>query len=124
MLSQARVGATIPTKDLARARAFYEEKLNISKADKQMDSSGVLYQVKDGAFFVYQTEASGGEATRLSFVVDDFDAEMAELRERGIVFEEYDMPGLKTVNGVVDFNGTKGAFFKDPDGNVLSLTSM
>lgn len=124
MLSQAKVGAAVPAKDLARARKFYEEKLGIKPAANQMDPGGILYETAMGAFFVYLTQASGGDATRLSFVVDDFDAEMADLRKRGVVFEEYDMPGLKTINGVAEIGGVKGAWFKDTEGNILSLTTM
>jgi predicted enzyme related to lactoylglutathione lyase len=124
MLSQARVGAAVPAKDLERARKFYEETLGIKPSDKQTDPGGVLYETVGGAFYVYETQASGGDATRMSFVVTDFDAEMADLKTRGIKFEDYDFPGLKTVNGVAEFGGMKGAWFKDSEGNILALTTM
>ncbi|MGH2654353.1 MAG: VOC family protein [Actinomycetota bacterium] len=47
---------------------------------------------------------------------------MAELRAKGVTFEEYDMPGLKTVNGIAELGGEKGAWFKDPEGNILSVS--
>jgi catechol 2,3-dioxygenase-like lactoylglutathione lyase family enzyme len=126
MLSKAKVGAAVPAKDLARARKYYEQTLGLKPADNQMDPGGVLYETAGGEFYVYETQAGGGDATRLSFVVDkkDFDSEMADLKSRGVKFEDYDMPGLKTVNGVAEIAGQKGAWFKDSEGNILSLTTM
>lgn len=71
---------------------------------------------------VYETSASAGSATQAGFTVDDFDATISELRGRGVTFEEYDMPGLKTVNGVADYDGTKSAWFKDTEGNTIAIS--
>jgi hypothetical protein len=60
----------------------------------------------------------------MSFVVDDVEKAVAEMRDRGVVFEEYDFPGLKTVNGIAEIQGEKGAWFKDPDGNILAVAEQ
>ncbi|PKQ29571.1 MAG: hypothetical protein CVT60_04670 [Actinobacteria bacterium HGW-Actinobacteria-10] len=71
---------------------------------------------------VYETSASAGSATQAGFIVQDFDETVSELRERGITFEEYDMPGLKTVSGVADYDGMKTAWFKDTEGNTIAIS--
>lgn len=71
---------------------------------------------------VYETKASAGSATQAGFTVDDFDATVTELRGRGVTFEEYDMPGLKTVNGVAETGGMKTAWFKDTEGNTIAVS--
>lgn len=125
MLSEARIIPTIPASDLDRAKHFYEDKLGLlPKADVPEVPDGVVYAVGEGGLLVYRTDAPHGENTAAGFLVDDIVREMTELRERGIIFEDFDMPGLKTVNGVADFNGQKGAWFKDSEGNYLALNQM
>jgi catechol 2,3-dioxygenase-like lactoylglutathione lyase family enzyme len=123
MLSQAQaVIATLPAHDLARARSFYEKTLGLTP-DNMMptDENGVLYTVNGHSFLVYRTEAPRGGTTLAGFLVADLEAEMKELRSRGVVFEEYDLPGLKTVNGIAEQPNMRGAWFKDSEGNILAL---
>lgn len=123
MLSESTVYGVLPATDLERAKKFYEGTLGLKPVDIPTDSGGVLYSTKQGTFLVYATSAPGGAATALGFVVGDLVAEMADLKTRGVVFEEYDLPGLKTVNGVVDMGEMgKGAWFKDSEGNIISLS--
>jgi catechol 2,3-dioxygenase-like lactoylglutathione lyase family enzyme len=121
MLSQSQVIAYIPVSDVARARKFYEAKLGF----KAIESSdvGALYESGKGSrFFAYKSAGAGtNKASTAYWDVADLDAEMADLRKRGVVFEEYDNPGYKTVNGVATGDGVKTAWFKDPDGNILAL---
>ena len=125
MLSDATVYGVLPATDFERAKKFYEGTLGLKPADIPTDQGYVLYSTKQGTFLVYLTQAPGGAATALGFVVDDLFAEMADLRKRGVVFEEYDVPGLKTVNGVVEMGKMgKGAWFKDSEGNILSISQM
>jgi predicted enzyme related to lactoylglutathione lyase len=125
MLTDATVYGVIPAKDFARASKFYESTLGLKRADLPSAEGYVLYSVKEGAFLIYETQAPGGAATALGFVVADLAAEMADLRKRGVVFEEYDLPGLKTVNGVVEMGEMrKAAWFKDTEGNIISLSQM
>jgi catechol 2,3-dioxygenase-like lactoylglutathione lyase family enzyme len=114
-------GATIPAKDIDRTRRFYEDVLGAQVVME--DPSGIFYRTGDTMFGLYQTESA--QHTLGSFVVDDVDKNVADLRGKGVTFEEYDMPGVKTENGIADFGrGMKGAFFKDPEGNILSIGNM
>jgi hypothetical protein len=86
---------------------------------------GVLYQAGSAHVFVYPSEFAGSnQATAATFIVSDTSAAVEELRGKGVTFEEYDMPGLKTVDGIAEMDGVKGAWFKDSEGNILSLTEM
>lgn len=67
--------------------------------------------------------ARGGDQSPISFAVDDVEETVASLRENGVVFEDYDLPTLKTENGVATIGSVKAAWFKDPDGNLLAVTS-
>ena len=112
--------ATIAVSDLERARRFYEDTLGLKTKDERAD--GVTYEVGDSWFLVYPSQFAGtAKSTYMSLEVADVETAVKELRDRGIVFEEYDMPGLKTVDGIAEFDGVKGAWFKDPDGNIISV---
>ena len=117
-----RIIATIPAKDVKRAQAFYEEKLGLSKGEERSD--GIVFQAEDGTgFLLFQSSgAPSGTHTQIGFEVDDFTSAIKELKGKGIRFEEYDFPGFKTVDGVAEVDGSKGAWFKDPDGNLAAIT--
>ena len=123
MLNDFPVGACLAVSDIDRARRFYEDTLGMKVASDRPD--GVLYDSGGTQFLVYPSQFAGtNQATAASWLVDDVDATVAELRERGVTFEEYDFPGLKTENGIAAFDGGKAAWFKDPDGNILSVGDM
>jgi predicted enzyme related to lactoylglutathione lyase len=125
MLSESTVYGVLPATDIERAKKFYEGTLGLKLADIPAEPGYLLYSTKQGTFLVYATQAPGSAATALGFILEDLVAEMADLRKRGVVFEEYDLPGLKTVNGVVEMGKMgKGAWFKDTEGNILSLAQM
>lgn len=114
--------ATIPTKDLARARKFYGETLGLG--DGRETPGGVVFEAgKGSAFLVYESQFAGtNQATAMGFSVTDFDAAVEDLRAKGVSFEDYDFPGLKTENGVATLpDGAKASWFKDPDGNILAI---
>jgi catechol 2,3-dioxygenase-like lactoylglutathione lyase family enzyme len=121
MLSNSPIIATLPAEDIDRARAWYEEKLGLKPSREQPD--GLMYDCGNGTqFLLYPTSFAGSAKNTLAaWTVDDIEAEMSDLRSRGVVFEEYDFPGLKTVDGVADFEGGKGAWFKDSEGSILAL---
>lgn len=124
MLSNASVSPTLPALDLARARKFYKEKLGLKESGNQMEG-GVTFEAGGGTkLFIYERPPVKVEHTLANFLVEDLQAEMAELRSRGVVFEEYDFPGLKTVNGVATWGKIKAAWFKDSEGNILGLTEV
>ncbi len=121
MLEKYRVYATIPAQDLARAKAYYEEKLGLKPAEERSD--GHYYECAEGTGFLLfdSTGQSNSSHTQLGWDVDDVEAAVKELQANGVVFEEYDMPGFKTENGIADINGAKGAWFKDSEGNLLAI---
>ena len=116
--------ATIPAKDVARARTFYSEKLGLEPAREA--SGGYIYETGKGTgFLLYESQFAGtNQATAMGFQVADFDAAVEELRGKGVTFEEYDFPEVKTTNGVMEMpDGTKAAWFKDTEGNIIALDS-
>jgi len=120
LLNKASAHATVAVSDLGRARKFYEETLGLKAMDERSD--GVRYQTGDTWFLVYPSQFAGtAKSTYMSFEVDDVEKTVKELRDRGITFEEYDFPGLKTVNGIAEIQGVKGAWFKDLDGNIIAV---
>ena len=118
-----KTGATpmIAVKDLDRARKFYEDTLGLKSIDEQ-GSEVVTLKSGDTTFNVYRSEFAGtNKATALNFDVDDIDAEVRELKDKGILFEKYDLEGLTPKGDIYVGEGIKTAWFKDPDGNILSL---
>ena len=111
---------TIPAKDLDGTRKFYEGVLGLEVVME--NPAGITYRSGDSVVSLYPTEFAGtAQHTLGGFIVDDVDAAVADLRARGVTFEEYDMPGLKTENGIAELGGERGAWFKDPEGNILSV---
>jgi catechol 2,3-dioxygenase-like lactoylglutathione lyase family enzyme len=121
MFESVRAMPTIAVSDIERAKKFYGQTLGLKVKDERAD--GIRYEAGGGTvLLVYPSQFAGtAKSTYMGFDVDDLEEAVAELRERGVVFEEYDMPGLKTVNGIAEIEGVKGAWFKDPDGNILAL---
>jgi catechol 2,3-dioxygenase-like lactoylglutathione lyase family enzyme len=129
MLKSARVATRIPVQDLARAESFYAEKLDLRPAERR--PGGLLYRCRAGEFALFESAGTpSGTHTQMGFEVDDLASVVAELKLRGVVFEEYDFPGLRTVNGVARVEGnypSKGgvgehaAWFRDSEGNLLGI---
>jgi catechol 2,3-dioxygenase-like lactoylglutathione lyase family enzyme len=113
--------ATLPASDLTRARAFYEQTLGLQVGQESPGGFGVLYIVGTSAVFVFSSELPGSSQTAVSFDVDDLGAMVTELRGRGVTFEEYDLPGLKTENGIAEAEGERRAWLKDTEGNILAM---
>lgn len=127
MLSNARFEARIPTQDLARARRWYSEKLGLEPAEER--EGGLRYEGASGVFCLFASAgASDGSFTQLGFYVDDIEAAVAELRARGVVFEEYE----GCVNGIMDIRGNypskgrgeRAAWFRDCEGNMLGIAEV
>ena len=120
MLGKADATPMIPVRDLNLARKFYEDTLGLKAKDEwgegvTMESGGTLINV-------YRSEFAGtNKATALTFGVDDAEKEVDELKSKGIFFEHYDLPGLERQGDLYVAEGMKTAWFKDPDGNILSL---
>ena len=121
MLGKADATPMIAVKDLDRARKFYEEKLGL-EARQEMEGEVLTVQSGRTPITVYKSEFAGtNKATALTFDVDDIEAECRELKEKGVFFEHYDMEGLTPNGDIYEGEGMKTAWFKDPDGNILSL---
>ena len=121
MLQNSPFYAYLPAKDVARARRFYEVKLGFRPGDEI--AGGVVYEFGDKtAAFLYPTPNAGtSQASQAFWQTDDVEREVAELKSRGVVFEDYDMPGEKSPSGVVTAGGAKAAWFKDTEGNILAI---
>ena len=121
MLQSNPIYVYFPAQDMARARQFYEGKLGL--LPQQEVNGGVVYAFANGtAAFLYPTPNAGtSRASQAFWDVKDVDAEITELKKRGVVFEDYDMPGERSPSGAITAGGAKAAWFKDSEGNILAL---
>jgi predicted enzyme related to lactoylglutathione lyase len=121
MLRTAPIRAYIPASDVARARTFYEQAVGLMP--KEEYAGGVIYECGGTEVFMYPTRHAGtSQASQAYWQVDDVEAEVAELKARGVVFEEYDMPGVTMRNSIAIGGGAKTAWFKDTEGNILAIS--
>jgi catechol 2,3-dioxygenase-like lactoylglutathione lyase family enzyme len=122
MLTNAAIVPYIPVSNVARARKFYEGTLGLTP--KEEYAGGVIYECGKGSWvFMYPSPGAGtSKASTAFWAVDDVVAEVAALKARGVVFEEYDMPGIKMVDSIATAGGAKTAWFKDSEGNILAVS--
>jgi catechol 2,3-dioxygenase-like lactoylglutathione lyase family enzyme len=121
MLGKADATPMIAVKDVDRAKQFYRDTLGLETRD-EMGDEVVMLKSGDTDITVYRSEFAGtNKATALTFDVADINAEVSELKEKGIFFEHYDVEGLTAQGDIYEGEGMKTAWFKDPDGNILSL---
>ena len=128
-LAQGKVATRLPAQDLNRARAFYAEKLGLEPAEER--PGGLLYRCGGTEFALFQSAgAASGDHTQMGWEVDDIEAVVEELSGRGVVFEEYEIPGLTTVDGIAQVEGNypskggkgeRAAWFRDSEGNMLGM---
>ncbi|MGA5320931.1 VOC family protein [Streptomyces seoulensis] len=128
-LGRGAVATRLPAQDLERARRFYSEKLGLEPFDER--PGGLLYRCGGSFFVVFQsTGVSPGTFTQMGWEVDDIEATLAELRGRGVVFEDVETPGFRTEGGVAEVRGnypSKGAtgewaaWFRDSEGNLIGI---
>ena len=129
MLEDTKVAARIPAQDLQRARSFYAKKLGLEPSEER--PGGLLYRCGEGEFALFESAgAASGDHTQMGWEVEDIEATVEWLRGRGVVFEEYDFPGLRTVNGIAEVTGNypskggvgeKAAWFRDNEGNLFGI---
>jgi catechol 2,3-dioxygenase-like lactoylglutathione lyase family enzyme len=124
MLTQGRVHPTISVTDLERAKEFYGGTLGLN-ANGHIAEGHIVYEAGDGTYLVVfqRSDPPKAENTVASFTVDDAEGTIKWLKGRGVIFEEYDSPGLKTVDGIATIGNFKGGWFRDPDGNILAVSS-
>jgi predicted enzyme related to lactoylglutathione lyase len=122
MLKNAAIIPYIPVANLARARKFYEEKVGLEV--KEEYAGGIIYQCGKGSWvFMYPSAGVGtSKASTAFWTVEDVAAEVKELKARGVVFEEYEVPGIKMVDSIATAGGAKTAWFKDSEGNILAVS--
>jgi catechol 2,3-dioxygenase-like lactoylglutathione lyase family enzyme len=128
MLKKGRVATRLPAQNLERAKAFYAEKLGLEPVEER--EGGLRYTCAAGEFALFESSGSAsGDHTQMGWEVDDIEATVRDLRARGVVFEEYDLPELETVDGIADIEGNypskgigeRGAWFRDSEGNLLAI---
>jgi catechol 2,3-dioxygenase-like lactoylglutathione lyase family enzyme len=121
MLRDCQVSAYVPVSDVARGREFYEGVLQ--QQPVQAGAEGVLYECANhSTFFMYLSDGAGSSRASCAFwSVDDIENEVADLKQRGLTFLHYDVPGMRMDGDIAVGGGTKAAWFKDPDGNILAL---
>lgn len=126
-LATAQAAAVLRVEDYDRAKRFYQDTLGLKVVDSAGPTrEGRVFAGKDTVFSIYERPGIKPPTnTALAFVTDDFDGTMRDLRARGIVFQEYDMPdmGLVTTNGVASFDHSKAAWFADSEGNLIVLST-
>jgi catechol 2,3-dioxygenase-like lactoylglutathione lyase family enzyme len=125
MIANAQPEPVIPVSDLDRAMSFYGDTLGfneLERLDEPAANPMARYQVGSGSLLLYKSVGAGqSRHTLANFVVDDIEATADDLRGRGVQFEEYDMGDIKTEKGIATIGKTKGAWFKDPDGNIIGI---
>jgi predicted enzyme related to lactoylglutathione lyase len=123
MLTDSNIIAVLPAKDINRAKEFYRDKLGIEPSES-MEEGSVMYSCGQGTrFLIYQTENAGtARNTQMGWETDNLEREMEELRSRGVVFEDYNFPGLKTENGVATADWGKAAWFLDSEDNIINIS--
>lgn len=129
ILARGRVATRLPAQDLDRVRRFYAEQLGLEPVDER--PGGLLYRCGGTDFALFQsTGASPGTFTQMGWEVDDIETVVSQLRQRGVVFEEVDLPGFRTRNGIADIDGNypsknsrgeRAAWFRDSEGNLLGI---
>jgi predicted enzyme related to lactoylglutathione lyase len=120
MLTTAPIRAYIPASNVPRARKFYEEIIGLTP--KELYSGGVIYQCGGAEVFLYPTPNAGtSKASQAFWSVSDVEAEVRELKSRGLKFEEYNIPNMPMQNSIGTAGGAKTAWFKDTEGNILAI---
>jgi catechol 2,3-dioxygenase-like lactoylglutathione lyase family enzyme len=122
MLSRSPVTASLPFRDLKKAKDFYTKKLGLKLVEGSIKDGYLAFAAGKGTeVHVFESGSTKSKDTAATFEVSNLEREMAALRKKKVVFEEYDLPGIKTVNGVATMGKHKGAWIKDPGGNILGL---
>ena len=126
MLGNVSVAPTLPVVDMERAKRFYHEKLGLKVLNES--PAGTVFECGNGTtLLIYQRGATKADHTAAGFQFTDsaaFDAAVSGLKDLGVVFEDYDMPDIKTVDGIATMGPLKGAWLKDTEGNILGLAYM
>ena len=125
MLGKAEIAAIVPVSDVEKAVEFYGGTLGLElqiRRDDLPENREAEFRAGDGTLVVYESVAAGqSRGTVAGFRVDDLDSVVGALRERGVAFEEYDLPDLKTENGIATIGDLRASWARDPDGNIIAF---
>ncbi|MBM3147048.1 MAG: VOC family protein [Actinobacteria bacterium] len=122
-LRDSQVMAVLAVDDIERASAFYRDTLGLQIDAAGDDSDSSIVRAGAGSrLLLYASGFKRGETTAASFLVADIETTVGELRAKGVTFQDYDLPGLATVDGIASVGDTKAAWFKDSEGNTIALT--
>ncbi len=122
-LRDSRVVAVLAVDDIERAKAFYRDKLGLQVDPAGYDTGSAIVRAGGQSWLLlYSTGFKHGETTTASFLVADIETTVDELRAKGVTFEDYDLPGLTTVDGIASVGDLKAAWFKDSEGNTIALS--
>jgi catechol 2,3-dioxygenase-like lactoylglutathione lyase family enzyme len=123
MLEGSEFVAALPAEDIERAKTWYREKLGLEPVEEY--EGAVIYRAGAGTLQIYPTQLAGiAQHTLGCWYVDDLEATVEQLRDRGVEFEDYDFPGLKTVNGIAELGFERSAWFKDSEGNTVAIAQL
>ncbi|MGH3457050.1 VOC family protein [Aeromicrobium sp.] len=122
MFENASCVAVLPASDLKRARAFWHDKFGLDPVETYEQGDSEMYNLGGTRVLVYETPYAGtAQNTAMGIDTSDFDRDMAELKSKGVVFNDYDIPGITTVDGVFEVDGIRTAWFNDSEGNIIAL---
>lgn len=122
MFDNIMATAVLPAADLDRAQRWWHDVMGRDPVYTDSEGGNLFYDVGGTIVLVYRTDFAGtAKNTAFNLVTDDIDRDAAALRAAGIVFHDYDMPGLKTVDGIADLGGERGAWFDDSEGNIIAI---
>ncbi|BDV31596.1 VOC family protein [Microbacterium terricola] len=123
MFENLMATAVLPAADIDRAKAWWHDVLGRDPAYADDEGYNLFYDVGGTMVLVYRTDFAGtAQNTAFNLVTDDIDRDVTALRTHGVVFHDYDMPGLKTVEGIADLGDERSAWFSDSEGNIFALS--
>ena len=122
MFEKLMASAVLPASDIERARKWWHDVLGRDPVFDDTDGEALFYEVGGMGVMVYRTDFAGtAKNTAFNLITDDLDRDMTEMRTHGVVFHDYDMPGLKTVDGVAESGDGRSAWFSDSEGNIIAI---
>ncbi|KRE26090.1 VOC family protein [Agromyces sp. Soil535] len=125
MLEKLMATAVLPASDLARAKQWWHDVLGRDPVYSDAEGEAEFYDLGGTSLMVYRTDFAGtAKNTALNLITDDLDRDMTHLRTHGVMFHDYDMPGLKTVDGVAEIGEERGAWFSDSEGNIIAISQV
>ncbi|WP_136708642.1 VOC family protein [Agromyces sp. H66] len=125
MFEKLMATAVLPASDLARARGWWHDVLGRDPVYEDMEGEGLFYDIGGTVVMIYRSDYAGtAQNTALNLMTDDLDRDMTALRTHGVMFHDYDMPGLKTVDGVAEVGEERTAWFSDSEGNIIAISRV